>query len=191
LNYISYIYHNNDSIYLSAPTGFGRNNYLLYILTRELSKSKRKCLIVSPMMVILSQLNDNFYSYLNSNDIENRTKDYIEFKNGSLIEFKTSITIIGGRYSKDIDILYIDDIMETDISWNYISHIFTNYNKLIVSITTTNFVNKTKDYFNSISKGKKFIKDITINTDFVTELRSIKIEKIKQRYETKFQRIDI
>lgn len=136
-------------------------------------------------MMILNEMNDGFYKFLNSNDIENRTRDYIEFKNGSLIEFKSSIAIRGGRHSREIDILYIDEIRENDISWNYISHLFNNFNKLIIVNTLPS--DKIKYIFKDITKGKYLIKDINKNTDFITELRGFKIEKIREKYENRFK----
>lgn len=119
--FIDTIYEENKTIVLTAPTGFGKSNFFVKPIVKDLMEHPKKCLLVTTMRVMVDSHQESFFRYVdnlcrdNKTDlydiVENRSKTSIQFRNGSTIDYKVG-TETRGLPSDRYDIIFIDTFRE-------------------------------------------------------------------------------
>lgn len=189
--YLKSIYNRYNGIILDAPTGFGTHTYFSEIIVNDLITNRKSCLIISYLQIFNKQYYENIINIID-NSIIYRTKEnkYIEFENGSLIEFITYHDIVKNNFSKlSQDIIYIDGY-RVNIGHRYtyeLLHLIPYYKKIML---VNSYMEDGVEISDKIKSNRKTyyknIKPFNIDKlicDMKTELRFEKIQTIKNAIE--------
>lgn len=191
--FIDTIYWENKTIVMTAPTGFGKLHCFLIPILSDLMKSPKKCLMVAHMKSIVENTQEQFFKNIEelSEDkmdiykiVENRSKTFVHFKNGSIIDYKLCTELI--RLPTDeYNIVYIDSFKNALIPPDFdLRYLFRGNKKIIVMDDEFNHMKMMRDY--PSDSVKEMIKDykpfyslnIRQPEDIVSEIRKLKLKKI-------------
>ena len=192
--YISNIYKENKTILFTTSTGFGK--YLHYFrkpLLEDLLESKKYCLIICPLLQIIDHLQENFFNEIKEklgtnlyDIIKNRTKFSVEFKNGSLIEFKTLQKMKEYTYNnkEESDILYIDSISRYPRNnIQSISYLLSSFKKvIIIDDEIKRFDNNSEQLIEQLKLRHPFYSfHMNLISDLIIEFRKLKLKQLRKK----------
>jgi hypothetical protein len=184
-DFIKAVYSKYDVISSSRNDSFDISKEIVRNICDDLLSTPNKtCIVISFTSFTSDDINEVFYRFIDSGMIENRTKNKIIFKNGSIVRFITQYTLINmisiPVYIDRCDILFADWIGAKDFS-EYNFHNFFDYRKVILG----NLVDdKTRQMFmGKLDPLRESIYDLShINRQkIIIGLRKIKLGKIKTR----------
>jgi plasmid maintenance system killer protein len=191
--FIDTIYCENKTIVLTAPTGFGKLQCFLIPILKDLMESPKKCLIVSYTKVILENIQEQFFKNIErlSEDrmniykiVENRSKTFIHFQNGSIIDYKV-YSELRGFSTDEYNIVYVASFTNALRSNAFdLKYLLRGNKKVIVIDDDFNHKQMMRNYpsdnVREMIKDYKPFYSININEpeDIISEIRKLKLRKI-------------
>jgi hypothetical protein len=158
--YINSLYNRYNRIIIDAPIGFGSYTHFSKSIINDLYKNRKSCLVVSYLQLFSKQYYQDMIKGID-NSMVYRTNEskYIEFNNGSLIEFITFQDLVKNNFTKlSQDIIYIDGY-RTDIGHRFtdeLIHLIHYYKKIIL---VSSYIKYDLRLINKIKSIKKPIID--------------------------------
>ena len=189
--YIEALYESNQNIFFVAPTGFGRISLFMYVIEKDLLQNKKNCLVLTQTKSVSDQIQEDFYKSIEDKSIvQNRSKKFILFKNGSLIEFKSVFDqwydMTEYKQEKTYDILYLDSLQGLTRGRGNeptLEELYGKYEKIIVTDSVIQPDSKSLVLFFDMVKMKggmyQYV-NIKTTEDITLELRKMKLKKIKK-----------
>ena len=176
--YIDSIYEENKIITFTAPTGFGTHIIFMKVILNDVMSSKKSCIVMIPMTILLDEIQETVFNLIeDKNVLENRTKNFLLFKNGSSINYYVTSKDMNGTESPDI--LYMLD--SNKLIGNKLSGIISliyNTDRILVISNSAGDMSMVKHMrYNTLC----YSFDLKKIDDLLIEIRRLKIQRIKNR----------
>jgi len=187
--YIDIVYDNYDTSILNFPTALGTPNFLFNKIVKESNKNRQHTLFLVRNKIILNQIFNEFYFYMGENSNTHGINTFYEFSNGSMVIFKICNQVENPifTHSENIIIYNIDFNRNNEFILELIDKIKTFDKRLFVSCNIKDGVERVimRKLNDSIIYQKSFSYNLSPMT---SEIRRIKLQKIKRIYERRNDR---
>jgi hypothetical protein len=190
-NFVDVIYDKYKTIVFSAPTGVGRDIFFIKSMVDDMLKSPKHCLFMSDLSQYLKQGNRLFMDQISMmgtdiegksphfySIVENRSDSHIQFKNGSLIEFRHSKQL-QLKKDEEMDVIYISATVKRD-NYMFYYYLFDSFKKIIV--VDDNLSLELEKIMNEVKINHKPIYIFQYGkNDILTEIRHFKLKKVMDK----------